>query len=138
VLSDSLSARRFSLQIVGLFAIVALLLAVLGVYGTISYMVGEQTREIGIRLALGADRGMILTMILGQGLRLATGGAAVGLVGALLATRLISGLLYGVSPFDPITFVSVAVVLTVVALAASYLPARRAMRVDPVTALHYE
>lgn len=138
VLSDSLSARRFSLQIVGLFAIVALLLAVLGVYGTISYMVGEQTREIGIRLALGADRGTILTMILGQGLRLATGGAAVGLVGALLATRLMSGLLYDVSPFDPITFVSVAVVLTVVALAASYLPARRAMRVDPVTALHYE
>jgi ABC-type antimicrobial peptide transport system permease subunit len=101
-------------------------------------MVGEQTREIGIRLALGADRGTILTMILGQGLRLVTGGAAVGLVGALLATRLMSGLLYGVSPFDPITFVSVAVVLTVVALAASYLPARRAMRVDPVKALHYE
>ncbi len=138
VLSDSLSARRFALQIVGAFSITALLLAVLGVYGTISYMVGEQTREIGIRLALGADRGTILTMILGQGLRLSIVGAAVGLAGSLVATRLMSGLLYGVSPFDPITFASVAVALTIVALGASYLPARRAMRVDPVTALRYE
>ncbi len=138
VLADSLSARRFSLQIVGIFAVVALLLAVLGVYGTISYMVGEQTREIGIRLALGAKRGAILTMILGQGLRLAMGGALVGLGGAFFATRLLSGLLYNISPFDPLTFATVAVILTMVALAASYLPAWRATRIDPTTALRYE
>lgn len=138
VVSDSLSARRFSLQIVGAFAVIALLLAMLGVYGTISYMVGEQTREIGVRLALGADRSTILAMVLGQGLRLSLGGVGVGLAGAVIVTRLISGLLYGVSPFDPITFASVAVILTLVALAASYLPALRAMRVDPVTALRYE
>jgi ABC-type antimicrobial peptide transport system permease subunit len=115
-----------------------LLLAVLGVYGTISYMVGEQTREIGIRLALGANRSTILTMVLGQGLRLSLGGALVGLAGALFAARLMSGLLYNVSPFDPITFASVATILTLVALAASYLPAWRATRIDPTTALRYE
>jgi putative ABC transport system permease protein len=138
VLSDSLSARRFSLQIVGLFAITALLLAGLGIYGTISYVVGEQTREIGVRLALGADRRAILTMVLSYGLRLSTIGAAFGMAGALLITRLMSGMLYGVSPIDPPTFLGVTVVLTTVALGACYIPARRATRVDPLTALHYE
>ncbi len=138
VLSDSLSPRRFSLQMVGLFAITALLLAGLGIYGTISYVVGEQTREIGVRLALGADRRAILTMVLGQGLRLSTAGAAAGLLGALIVTRLMAGVLYGVSPVDPTTFVIVTLVLTAVALAACYLPARRAMKVDPLAALHYE
>ena len=138
VLSDSLSARRFSLQIVGLFALTALLLAGLGIYGTISYVVGEQTREIGVRLALGADRRRILAMVLRQGLSLSMAGAAFGLVGALVITRLMAGLLYGVSPVDPLTFLSVTVLLTTVALAACYVPARRAMQVDPLTALHYE
>jgi len=138
VLSDSLSARRFSLQIVGLFAISALLLAGLGIYGTVSYVVGEQTREIGVRLALGANRRAILGMVLRYGLRLSTIGAAFGISGALLISRLMAGLLYGVSPIDPTTFLGVTFVLTAVALAACYVPARRAMDVDPLTALRYE
>jgi len=138
VLSDSLAARRFSLQMVGLFALTALLLAGLGIYGTISYLVGEQTREIGVRLALGADRRAILAMVLGQGFRLAIAGAGIGLAGALIVSRLMSGLLYGVSPADPVTFVAVTLLLTVVALTACYIPARRAMRVDALTALRYE
>jgi predicted permease len=138
VLSDSLSARRFSLEMVGLFALTALLLAGLGIYGTISYVVGEQTREIGIRLALGAERAAILAMVLGQGFRLAIAGAGVGLAGALVVSRLMTGLLYGVSPADPVTFVAVTILLTVVALAACYFPARRAMRVDALTALRHE
>jgi predicted permease len=138
LLTDSLSGRRFSLEMVALFAFAALLLAGLGIYGTISYMVGERTKEIGIRLALGAKREEILAMVLRQGLSLAMGGAAIGLVGALIATRLMAGLLYGVRPTDPLTFVGVTLVLTLVALVASYIPARRAMRVDPLTALRYE
>jgi predicted permease len=138
VLSDSLSARRFSLQMVGLFALTALLLAGLGIYGTISYLVAEQTREIGVRLALGADRRAILAMVLGQGLRLAIAGAGVGLAGAFIVSRLMMGLLYGVSPADPVTFVTVTVLLSIVAMAACYMPARRAMRVDALTALRYE
>jgi predicted permease len=138
LLTASLSGRRFSLEMVALFAFAALLLAGLGIYGTISYMVGERTREIGIRLALGAKREEILAMVLRQGLSLAMGGAAIGLVGALIATRLMAGLLYGVRPTDPLTFVGVTLVLTLVALVASYIPARRAMRVDPLTALRYD
>jgi putative ABC transport system permease protein len=137
-LSSSLSERRFSMEMVALFAVTALLLAGLGIYGTISYVVSERTREIGVRLALGAQRGEILGMVLRQGFGLAVSGAAVGLVGALIVSRLISGLLYGVRPTDPLTFAGVTLVLTVVALAACYIPARRAMRVDPLVALRYE
>lgn len=138
VLSDSLSARRFSLQIVGLFALSALLLAGLGIYGTISFVVGEQTREIGVRLALGANRRTILRMVLGYGLRLSSIGAAFGIAGGLLVSRCMAGLLYGVSPIDPATFLGVTFALTAVALAACYIPARRAMDVDPLMALRYE
>jgi len=138
VLSDALSARRFSLEMVGMFALTALLLAGLGIYGTISYVVGEQTREIGIRLALGASRAAILAMVLGQGFRLALAGAGVGLVGALIVSRLMMGLLYGVSAADPATFVTVTILLTMVALAACYIPARRAMRIDALAALRHE
>jgi predicted permease len=137
-LSASLSERRFSMEMVALFALTALLLAGLGIYGTISYLVSERAHEIGIRLALGAQRGKILEMVLRQGLGLALGGAAVGLVGALVVSHLMAGLLYGVRPTDPLTFVGVTLVLTVVALAACYLPARRAMRVDPLVALRNE
>ena len=137
-LSASLSERRFSMEMVALFALTALLLAGLGIYGTISYLVSERAHEIGIRLALGAQRGKILEMVLRQGLGLALGGAAVGLVGAVIAAHLMAGLLYGVRPTDPLTFVGVTLVLTVVALAACYLPARRAMRVDPLVALRNE
>jgi putative ABC transport system permease protein len=138
VLSSSLSVRRFSMEMVALFAVTALLLAGLGIYGTISYLVNEQSREIAIRLALGAQRRNILRMVLRQGLTLAGAGAVVGLVGALVVSRLIAGLLFGVSPYDLFTFASVTVVLTAVAIAASYVPALRAMRLDPMAALHSE
>jgi predicted permease len=138
VVSGSLSQRRFSMEVVLLFALTALLLAALGIYGTISYLVNERTHEIGIRLALGATRGTILQMILRQGLELAITGAALGLVGALIVSHLMAGLLYGVSPTDPLTFIGVTLVLTAAALAASYIPAMRAMRVDPLMALRYE
>ncbi len=138
VLSDSLSARRFSMEIVGLFALTALLLAALGIYGVLSYMVNERTHEIGIRLALGAQRRSILRMVLRQGLGLAVAGAVVGLVCALIVSRLMAGLLYGVRPTDPLTFVGVAVLFILVALFACYVPARRAIRVDPMIALRYE
>ncbi len=138
VVSGSLSQRRFSMEVVLLFALTALLLAALGIYGTISYLVNERTHEIGIRLALGANRGTILQMILRQGLELAIAGAALGLVGGLIVSHLMAGLLYGVSPTDPLTFVGVTLVLTAVALAASYIPAMRAMRVDPLVALRDE
>jgi predicted permease len=137
-LSASLSVRRFSMEMVALFAATALLLAGLGIYGTISYVVNEQRREIAIRLALGAQRGNILSMILRRGLGLAAGGAGLGVAGALIVSHLMAGLLYGVSPTDLPTFAGVTLVLTTVALAASYIPALRAMRVDPITTLHSE
>jgi ABC-type antimicrobial peptide transport system permease subunit len=111
------------------------LLAGLGIYGTISYVVSERTHEIGIRLALGATRGKILQMILRQGLELAIAGAAAGLVCALIVSHLMAGLLYGVAPTDPLTFVGVTIVLSVVALAACYIPAQRATKVNPMSAL---
>jgi ABC-type antimicrobial peptide transport system permease subunit len=138
VLATSLSVRRFSMEMVALFAATALLLAGLGIYGTISYVVHEQTREIAIRLALGAQRGNILKMVLRRGLGLAAAGAGLGVAGALIVSHLMAGLLYGVSPYDLSTFAGVTAVLTAVAIAASYVPALRAMRLDPITALHSE
>jgi putative ABC transport system permease protein len=138
VLSSSLSVRRFSMEMVALFAATALLLAGLGIYGTISFLVNEQSREIAIRLALGAQRRNILKMVLRQGLTLAAAGAGVGLVGALIVSHLMASLLYGVSPYDLSTFAGVTAVLTAVAIAASYVPALRAMRLDPITTLHSE
>ena len=138
VLSDSLSVKRFSMEMVAFFAATALLLAGLGIYGTISYVVNEQRREIAIRLALGAQRGTILKMVLRRGLGLAAAGAGLGVAGALIVARLMAGLLYGVSPTDLPTFAGVTLVLTAVALAASYIPALRAMRLDPITTLHSE
>jgi predicted permease len=138
LVSSSLSVRRFSMEMVALFAATALLLASLGIYGTISYLVNEQSREIAIRFALGAQRSNILRMVLRQGLILAAAGAGAGLAGAFIVSHLMSGLLYGVSPYDLSTFAGVTAVLTAVALAASYIPALRAMRVDPMTTLHSE
>jgi predicted permease len=137
-LSDSLSQRRFSMEMITSFAATALLLAALGIYGVISYMVSERTHEIGIRLALGASRLNILRIVLGQGLGLAIVGAGVGLIGALIVSHLMASLLYGVRPADPLTFTGVAILFLGVALLACYLPARRAMRVDPMIALRYE
>jgi len=135
VLAASLSERRFSMEIVGMFAVTALLLAGLGIYGVISYMVSERTHEIGIRVALGAQRASIVRMILRQGLGLALAGAAIGLVCALIVSHLMAGLLFGVGPTDPVTFAGVAILLVGVALIACYVPARRATRVDPIVAL---
>ena len=136
VLSSSLSVRRFSMEMVALFAGTALLLAGLGIYGTISFLVHEQSREIALRFALGAQRRDIVGMVLRQGLTLAAAGA--GLVGAFIVSHLMAGLLYGVSPYDLSIFAGVTAVLTGVAIAASYVPALRAMRLDPITTLHSE
>lgn len=136
--SASLSQRRFSLEMVALFALTALLLASLGIYGVISYLVSERTREIGIRLALGAQKRNILRVILQQGLRLAVTGAVIGIVCAVIVSHLMATLLYGVEPTDPLSFVGVATLFVGVALLACYLPARRAMKIDPMVALRHE
>jgi predicted permease len=138
MVSASLSERRFSMEMVGLFALTALLLAALGIYGVISYIVSERTHEIGIRMALGAQRQNILRMVLRQGLALALAGAAVGFACALIVSHLMAGQLYGVRPTDPLTFAGVGLLLIAVALLACYIPARRAIRVDPLVALKYE
>ena len=138
LLSTSLSVRRFSMEMVALFAATALLLAGLGIYGTISYVVNEQRREIAIRLALGAQKGTILKMVLRRGLGLAAAGTGLGVAGALIVSHLMAGLLYGVSPIDLPTFAGVTLLLATVALGASYIPALRAMRLDPITTLHAE
>ena len=138
VMAATVAGPRFTTLLMTTFAALALLLAAVGIYGVLSYAVGRRTREIGIRMALGAERGAVRRMVLGQGLRLAALGGALGLVGAAIMTRWIEGLLYGVTPLDAATFAIVPAVLLTVALAAIYLPARRATRVDPMRALHHE
>ena len=135
VLADSLADRRFTLLLLGTFGAAALLLATLGVYSVISFLVTQRRQEIGVRVALGARREDVLRLILRQGATLALAGIAVGSIAALLLTRLVAGLLYGVSATDPVSFVAVIVLLTVVALLASFIPARRAAKVDPMTVL---
>jgi predicted permease len=136
--SASLDQRRFSLEIVGLFALTALLLAAIGIYGVLSYLVNERTHEIGIRLALGAERRTIMQMLLRYGFGLAITGATVGLISALLVSNLMAGALYGIKPMDPVTFGVAIVVFIGVTLLACYLPARRATKVDPLVALRCE
>jgi putative ABC transport system permease protein len=136
--NQSMGSRRIVSVLLGTFATVALVLAGLGIYGVISYNVAQRTREIGIRAALGATQGALLRLILDRGVRLTLIGLAIGVAGAIGLTRLMATLLFGVGARDPLTMVSVAVILAGVAVTASYVPARRAMRVDPVIALRYE
>jgi predicted permease len=138
IISGSIESQRFSMILLGAFAGLALLLSSIGIYGVIAYLVGQQTREIGIRIAFGADRRDILFLVLGRGAKLALLGVAVGIAGGLGITRLMTNMLYGVGASDPLTFIAVAFVVIVVALVACYIPARRAMRVDPLVALRYE
>jgi len=120
------------------FAAMALLLASVGIYGVISYIVGQRTHEIGVRIALGAHQSHVMRWVLSEGARMALVGVAVGVAAALVLTRLMAGLLFGVSPVDPLTFAVVAVLLMAVAMAACYIPAWRAMRVDPIVALRHD
>jgi putative ABC transport system permease protein len=138
VVDDSMTQQRFSVLLLGCFGALALLLASIGMYGVISYSVAQRTQEIGIRMVLGAQRRSVFQMVLGQGARLGGLGIMIGLVGALGVTRLLAGFLYGVRPTDPVTFAGVSLLLLAVALLACYIPARRAMRVDPMVAIRYE
>ena len=138
IISGSTAGDRFAMILLGSFAGLALLLSSLGIYGVVSYLVEQQTREFGIRIALGAQRSDVMHLVLGDGAKMALVGVGVGVVAALGLTRFLTRVLYGVSPTDPVTFAAVAMILTAVALAACYIPARRAMRVDPMVALRYE
>jgi predicted lysophospholipase L1 biosynthesis ABC-type transport system permease subunit len=134
----SLNQPRFAMLLLGAFGLLALTLAAVGMYGVISYSVTHRTQEIGVRMALGAKRATVFGMVLGHGARLAAAGIALGLVGAWAATRTLASFLYGVRASDPVTFGAVSALLAMVAMLACYLPARRAMRVDPVIALREE
>jgi predicted permease len=141
IVSESLSTQRFPMTLLGVFAFLALLLASIGIYGVVSYSVAQRVREIGIRIALGAEKRNILRLVIGQGLRLVIAGLAIGAVAALILTHLLSSfsrLLYGVATSDPVTFITVSLTLTTVAILACYIPALRATRVDPIVALRYE
>jgi len=138
VIGSSIAQPRFRTTLLSLFGAAALLLAAIGIYGVLAYTVAQQTREIGIRMALGANPGKVLRLVLGRGLRLAGFGTAIGILAALMLTQLLNSLLFGVSATDPVTFAAVAGLLLGVALLACYVPARRAMRVDPMVALRYE
>ena len=136
--SASLGGQRLLMTVLAVFACMAMVLAMIGLYGVMAYVVTQRVREIGIRIALGAQQRDVLSLVVSQGMTLAFGGVLLGIIVALIATRVLRSLLYGVSPTDPFTFVGVSMILLLVALFASWLPARRAARVDPMEALRSE
>jgi ABC-type antimicrobial peptide transport system permease subunit len=138
VVSDSVSTPRSTTILFAAFAGLALTLGIIGIYGVLSFLVSNRTREIGIRMAMGAQRMDVLRSVMGEGTKLSLTGIAFGMAGALAVMRVLSGELYGVSPADPLTFFGVPILVAVVAATACYMPARRAMRVDPMVALRYE
>jgi putative ABC transport system permease protein len=138
VVSESVARQRFSMLLLGVFAGLALVLAAVGIYGVMSYSVAQRTHEIGIRMALGAQRNDVLKLTIWQGFKLVITGVTIGLAAAFVLTRVMSSLLFGISATDPITFLAISIVLVAVALLASYVPALRATRVDPMLALRYE
>ena len=137
-MSRSLWRQRLQGQVLGVFAVLALLLASVGIYGVISYAVAQRTRELGVRVALGATRHDVLALVLGQGLRLTLVGVVIGAVGAVVVARVVASLLYGVRPIDPVTFMGTTAVFLAICLAACYVPVRRATRIEPTQALRYE
>ena len=138
ILEDSIQSRRLTMMLLVVFAALALVLAAIGIYGVLSYVVSQRTREIGVRIALGATRSHVLTMVLGHGFRLAVIGAVIGIALALFAGRLVSTLLFGVRPHDALTFGIITSTIMAVAILASYLPARRATAIDPMEALRQD
>jgi ABC-type antimicrobial peptide transport system permease subunit len=138
VVARSIASQRFSLVLLGAFAALALLLASVGIYGVLSYLVGQRTAEIGVRMALGAQRSDVLTMILRDGARMTMLGVVIGIAASLGLTQLMASMLFGVKPTDPLTFIAVVAVLCAVALLSCFVPAHRAMKVHPMVALRYE
>jgi ABC-type antimicrobial peptide transport system permease subunit len=138
IISDSLAAKRFAMALLGVFALLAVVLSSIGIYGVISYIVGQRTHEIGIRMALGAERSTVIRMVLRQAGQMVLFGVLVGLPVAALLGRLMASMLFGVSFYDALTFGAVAAILLSVALMACWIPAHHASRVDPVVALRYE
>jgi predicted lysophospholipase L1 biosynthesis ABC-type transport system permease subunit len=138
IVSQSVAPRRFSMLLLAVFAVVALALAIIGIYGMLSYAVAQRTREIGLRMTLGAQRTDVMRLVIGHGMKLAIAGVVLGLIASFALTRTMKNLLFGVSATDPITFVSITVLLAVVAFVACWIPARRATKVDPIVALRYE
>ena len=138
IVKNKLAARTATMFLLAGFAAFALALAAIGIFGVMSYSVAQRTHEIGIRMALGARKKDVLQLIIGHGVRLTIGGAAIGMAAALALTHLMSNMLFGVSDKDPATFAGVSLLLVFIALVACYIPARRAMRIDPMVALRYE